>query len=100
MHAIELHTRIEPDGAIHLPGEYHRCFGQPARVIVLLPEPPPTGVRSSADTGVRMGLPQEKWPDPYALGEDLFDLGGPSSPPTDALKRRLWEHLHEKYGSR
>jgi len=39
-------------------------------------------------------------PNAYQLGVDLFDKGGAAEPPTDPLRRRIWERLHEKYRSR
>ncbi len=37
--------------------------------------------------------------DAYVLGADLFDLGGAAEPPTDPLRRQIWERLHAKYRS-
>lgn len=42
----------------------------------------------------------EPAPDPYTLGEDLFDTGQLTSAPEDALKRQLWERLHAKHADR
>lgn len=39
----------------------------------------------------------EPTPDAYALGADLFDAGGPGEPPTDPMRRQIWERLHAKY---
>jgi len=43
---------------------------------------------------------QEPPPDAYALGADLFDQGSAAEPPTDPLRRQIWERLHEKHRSR
>jgi predicted transcriptional regulator len=39
-------------------------------------------------------------PDPYELGKDLFDLGGPAEPPEDPGKRFIWDYLNAKYRTR
>jgi len=38
MQAIEFETRIDKDGHIHLPEEFHHAYGKFARLVVLLPE--------------------------------------------------------------
>ena len=40
------------------------------------------------------------WRDPYELGKDLFGHFASSEPPTDPLKRQIWEHLHERHSAR
>lgn len=97
MLTIELQTFIEPDGTVHLPAEYRRCFGRSARLIVLLPEAAPAEARETEASSAAASATEI---DPYTLGEDLFDLGGPASPPGDPLKRQIWERLYEKYGAR
>jgi len=39
----------------------------------------------------------EPVPDAYALGADLFDLGGAAQPPDDPLRRDIWGRLRAKY---
>ena len=39
----------------------------------------------------------EPAPDAFDLGGGLFDQGAAAEPPTDPLRRRIWERLHEKY---
>lgn len=34
---------------------------------------------------------------PYELGRDLFETGRLASAPSDPLKRKIWEKLHEKH---
>jgi len=38
MQAIEFETRIDKDGHIYLPEEFHHAYGKLARLVVLLPE--------------------------------------------------------------
>lgn len=38
MQAIELETRIDENGQIHLPKKYKNVYGKVARLLVLLPE--------------------------------------------------------------
>lgn len=45
MKAIELEMTINKDGTIHIPDKYHRIFGQKARLVILLPDAPATGLR-------------------------------------------------------
>jgi hypothetical protein len=34
----------------------------------------------------------------YSIGQDLFGAGELAEPPTDPLKRKVWEKLREKHG--
>lgn len=34
---------------------------------------------------------------PFSLGEDLFGTGGLAPPPTDPMKRQIWEKLRAKH---
>jgi len=34
---------------------------------------------------------------PYSMGVDLFDVGKLAKPPSDPLKREIWEKLHAKH---
>lgn len=38
MQAIEFETRIDANGQVHLPVEFHNAYGKHARIVVLLPE--------------------------------------------------------------
>lgn len=36
---------------------------------------------------------------PYGLGVDLFDSGKLAKPPSDPIKRQIWEKLRAKYSN-
>ena len=37
--------------------------------------------------------------DAFSIGKDLFGAGELAEPPTDLLKRKIWENIREKHGS-
>lgn len=39
-------------------------------------------------------------PDPYELGQDLFDLGEAAGPPEDPRRRVIWDYLNAKHRAR
>jgi hypothetical protein len=56
MQAIEFETRIDNDGHIRLPEEFHDAYGKLARLVVLLPEQGEAVVPARRQPGSARGM--------------------------------------------
>jgi hypothetical protein len=80
---------------INLDAETEKCLDEICRRTGLTPA---EAIRESlADWLKHFEAPP---PDAYELGKDLFGQGGPSEPPTEPHKRRIWDALHAKHRPR
>lgn len=87
MQAIELDMRIEQDGTIQLPEQYHRLYGQQARFVILLPDDSEQTATAANPVDERRGA---HWP-LLEPARDLARFVGTSPFPEDgvAYQRRI-----------